>query len=595
MGTAGIAVQGRWERFGASRRALVFAGAAVAAGIAAWLLPMTASDGNASALQALVVSELFLGAGLLASARRPDNWTGALLALFGVLNALGFAYQETLLPWRFTIGLAFDDVGTVVLAALVLAFPHGHLGHAWDRVLVGLFAVVLVAAKPFILLWSPPAAVCATCPPAGNLAFSGPAPFDLVEALEARSDVRTVLIALVLVTLAVRFAQASRPARRVMAPLVITTWLLAAKEFADRTYIVDHIFFSDQYPGWVRTPNFILFALIPLAYVGGVVQTRVTRSTVGRLVNDLSKGPDAGPLRDLLARALGDPSLRVGFWTGDGYVDAEGRPVELPVPGSRAHASHVSGETGPLAVLIHDRALLEDAGLVDAVAGAARLAMENERLRAQVRAQLGQVRESRARIVQAADEERRRIERDLHDGAQQRLVSLRMALRLMRAHAGDPEQLERMLGRADEEATAAVEELRDLARGIHPAVLSDEGLEAALASLGDRSPIPVVLGGMPGRRLPVAVEAAAYFTCSEAVTNVVKHAEATRVDVAAVLRDDRLEVTVSDDGRGGASLDGGTGLRGLADRVEALGGTLSVESPAGRGTTIRASLPADPL
>ena len=579
-------------RAGTSRRVLVLGGAAIAAGIVAWLLPMRDSAGFGSPEQTLVVSLLFLLAGLLAAARRPDTVTGALLVLFAVLSALGFGVREVFEPWRYTVGLVFDDTSTVVLAILVLIFPTGRLEQRWDRWLAWAFAVVICGTKPFEVIWSAPAALCATCPPAGNLLYAAAPPFDFADALEVRADVRILLIGLVLVSLAWRFARASRAAKRLMAPLVVTSWLLAAKVVADQLYLVDRILHGDQFPAWFQTPNFLLFAAIPAAYLGGMLQTRVTRSTIGRLVADLGRGPQTGPLRDLLARALGDPTLRVGFWADaqQTYVDAEGRLVELPAPQERAHVSHVTGDGGPLAVLIHDPALLEDPGLVDAVAGAARLALENEALRAQVRAQLEQVSQSRARIVAAADEERRRLERDLHDGAQQRLVSLAMALRLIRAQAADPERVESLLTRAETEAHAAVDELRDLARGIHPAVLSDEGLGAALESLADRSTIPVQLATLPPGRLPAAVEAAAYFTCSEAVTNAVKHAGATRVRIDAAVRDGALRLEVADDGAGGATLEGGTGLRGLADRVEALGGTLEIDSPAGKGTRLRANL-----
>jgi signal transduction histidine kinase len=203
---------------------------------------------------------------------------------------------------------------------------------------------------------------------------------------------------------------------------------------------------------------------------------------------------------------------------------------------------------------------------------------------AQARAELDA---SRARIVQAGDDARRRLERNLHDGAQQRLVSLALMLRLAaRRHPDDGD-----LVKAGDELAAALQELRELARGIHPAVLSERGLEPAVRALADRAPLPVELDVSVHDRLPVPVEAAAYYVVAEALTNVAKYAGATGVTVGVARENGHARIEVSDDGVGGANADGGSGLRGLADRVEALGGELVVDSPAGAGTTLRATIP----
>jgi signal transduction histidine kinase len=200
---------------------------------------------------------------------------------------------------------------------------------------------------------------------------------------------------------------------------------------------------------------------------------------------------------------------------------------------------------------------------------------------------------SRARIVEAGDAERRRLERNLHDGAQQRLVATSLSVRLAANRAeGDP-QLHAMLGRAGEELTRALEELRELARGLHPAVLSDHGLRAALQTLADRAPVPVLVDvALDDERLPEQVEAAAYYVVAEALTNMAKHARASEARVRVQRADGHALVEVADDGVGGADAKGGSGLRGLVDRVEALGGRLTVSSPAGAGTRLRAELPA---
>jgi PAS domain S-box-containing protein len=218
---------------------------------------------------------------------------------------------------------------------------------------------------------------------------------------------------------------------------------------------------------------------------------------------------------------------------------------------------------------------------------------EVHRLNAELRARLEDLAASRARIVTAGDVERRRLERNLHDGAQQRLVALSLSLRMALAKVGsDPERAVAILAAANEELALALAELRELARGLHPAVLSDRGLKAAVETLAARAPLPVEIAEIPEGRLPEPVEAAAYYMIAEALTNVAKYANASAVRVRVVADDGRVRVEVADDGIGGADPGGGSGLRGLADRVEALGGSLEVVSPAGAGTSLRAEIPA---
>jgi two-component sensor histidine kinase len=228
---------------------------------------------------------------------------------------------------------------------------------------------------------------------------------------------------------------------------------------------------------------------------------------------------------------------------------------------------------------------------VRAVAAAAAVTLEVERLDAELRAKVEELRASRARLVESADAARRRIERDLHDGAQQRLVALALKLRLVQERADGDDQLTRDLKAARDELDAALDELRELARGIHPTVLSDRGLRAALEALARRAPIPVDLEGVPDERLPESVESTAYFVVAEALTNVAKYAGASHVRVRVGRRDSTVTVEVSDDGRGGADPNRGSGLRGLRERLSALEGRLEVESPPGDGTTVRAEIP----
>jgi signal transduction histidine kinase len=224
-----------------------------------------------------------------------------------------------------------------------------------------------------------------------------------------------------------------------------------------------------------------------------------------------------------------------------------------------------------------------------------RLAVENERLQSEVERQLAEVRASRARIVEAGDAERKRLERDLHDGAQQRLVSLSLALRVARMKLGDDADPAMRLGleQASEDARLALAELRELARGIHPAILTEAGLGAALESLADRSAVPVSVEGATGERFAPIVERTAYFVVSEALANVNKYAGGTRASVRLGRDDGCLTVEVSDDGVGGADTARGSGLRGLADRLAAVDGTIAIDSPPGAGTRLVAVIPLD--
>jgi signal transduction histidine kinase len=238
-----------------------------------------------------------------------------------------------------------------------------------------------------------------------------------------------------------------------------------------------------------------------------------------------------------------------------------------------------------VAVLVHDPALLDDPQLVESVQATAGLVLENERLAAEVRSQLAEVRASRGRIVAAADAERRRIERNLHDGAQQRLVTLSLTLGL-EASSVDTAAA-KILSQAQDEVEEAITELRELARGIHPTLLRDEGLQAAVEALARRAPLPVTVHGAVRNRLSEQVELAAYFVIAEALTNVVKHASAAEASVLLEQPPGALLVTISDNGVGGTRITAGSGLAGLRDRLEALDATLAVESQPQQGTTIR--------
>jgi signal transduction histidine kinase len=335
---------------------------------------------------------------------------------------------------------------------------------------------------------------------------------------------------------------------------------------------------------------------VPVAFLVGLLNQRVARGAVA----DLVVGLDAsriGPLRTSLAKVLHDPSLQVALWSPERntYEDASGLPMEIPEGGRDRGVIRLERGGERLGVIVHDPALAEDPGLINGVSAAIGMAVDIERLNAAVRAQLEQVRASRMRIVEAADAERRRVERNLHDGAQQRLVAIALALRRAgtQVPAGASSELGATLRAASDQLASALAELRDLARGIHPAILTEAGLGAALRSLARESPLPVSVVLDVDDGVPPPVGVAAYFMAAEALANVVKYASAARVSMRAVSTARELQIEITDDGVGGADPESGSGLRGMADRVSALGGTLEIESPVSGGTRLMARLPFD--
>ena len=334
-----------------------------------------------------------------------------------------------------------------------------------------------------------------------------------------------------------------------------------------------------------------MLTTVPLIFLAGLLRARLARSNIGELLVDLREPSAPGALREALARALGDPTLELAYWVPEyeAYAGADGEPFALPDDGRVT--TYVERGGAPVAVIVHDASLRDEPELVGAVAAAAGIALENEGLQADLRARLSDLRASRARIVEAGDSARRKLERDLHDGAQQRLVSLSVVLRLVAGRIPSDSPEAELLATARTELNESLAELRNLARGIHPAVLSDHGLEVALESLAARTHVRVTHAVELERRPPAPVEVAAYYLIAEGLTNVAKYAHAGSAEVHVTREHGALVVEVSDDGVGGADPGHGSGLRGLADRVEALDGRLRVWSPPGGGTRLRAEIP----
>jgi signal transduction histidine kinase len=557
--------------------------------VAASVVPSNATSlSPETRIAALAVGIAFVGAGLVGWRRRPDNFLGPLMVLAGFLWNLGRfdgAAPITLaVAARLATALALGAV-----AYINLAVPSGRPGSRLDSALLAVALVAWMCGNLFDLT---------ILPVRETPAVHEPNPLYLPLAATVRDGIAAVLgiamfvvIAAILGRVAWRWRAASSAARRALAPVYAAGIAVGGTSFSVEALVAAGVVPRDV-ASVIEIVSFILF---PIGVLAGLFRAHLARTAVADLVVELGRTPEPARLRDALARALGDPNLELLRWSQDrgAYVDGSGMPTD---PATRAGTRAVTllERVGtPLAAIVHDPALLDDPGLMTSVATAMRLEAENERLRAEVEAQLAEVVASRARIVEAGDAERKRVERNLHDGAQQRLVALSLALRLVRSRLGpdaDPD-LVTDLDSAAGQLRAAIADLRELARGIHPAVLTEAGLGAAILALADRSPIPVAIESVPAERLPAPVEATAYYVVAEGLTNVAKYAHAPGATVEVSMAGGMLAVAVHDDGVGGADPALGSGLRGLADRVEALGGSFVVSSLPGFGTTLRAAIP----
>src|SRR6188472_2178861 len=546
-----------------------------------------------TALLGPLIGLSFIGTGVFAWWRRPLNRFGLLMTGVGFawfLAGLTASNNSTV----FTIGSYVEPLYLVLVIQMVLSFPTGRLETFAQRATIAAaYLDVLAVRLPFFLL-------------GGDISsdLKGPRPDNVLAVVDAPDladvfDYTAMFIAVVVLVstlvLLVRKRQAATPPqRRALAPMLWTGLALVA--LLGIAFLVDVLGLPGRIGDVAGLLALVAFAILPFAFLAGLVRSRYSRAgAVGELIERLNNPEADRSLGLALADALGDRSLKLVYWrpSAGHYVTYDGRPVELPEAGSGRAVTEVEREGIRVGAIIHDASLADEPGLVRAVAASAALALENERLEAELRARLDELQTSRSRLVEVSMFERRRLERDLHDGAQQRLVALSLQLSLAhrRLESGDGYAAGKMLDAARDELARALEELRELARGIHPAVLTDRGLEAAIEALAERAPLTVSLDEMPPERLPAPVEAAAYFVVAEALTNVVKYAGARHAGVRVARSDGYAVVEVRDDGVGGADPAGGTGLRGLADRLAALDGRLEVHSPPGAGTLVRAQVP----
>jgi signal transduction histidine kinase len=461
-----------------------------------------------------------------------------------------------------------------LLFHLVLALPGGRLRGRPARIaVVAVYALAVGVAVGLALFRDPflDPYCWRTCLDNAFLVDAEPGLADALGDVWIRA---TLVLGAAIVAIAVRRLIASTPpARRVLLPTLVPLAVLASAEVAYAVALLGTPLENPESGGFaaIFLARSLSACALGVGLAWSVAGARRMRSSVSRLAAELAEAP-AGTLRDGLAAALGDPGLEVHYWLqgSERFVSVDGSAAAAPVAGNGRAVTPITRGGRTLAVVSHDAALLDGRDLEHQIGSAARLAIDNERLEAEVLAQLQDLRGSRARIVEASDAERRRLERNLHDGAQQRLLAVSYDLRV--AHAAAEKDGDRELGeltsRATTEIDGALGELRELAEGIYPAILTEAGLGMALASLADRAPRPVELGEMPEERFPPAVERTAFYAVEEALHDA--HGRgATFASVRAERSDGVLAVTVEDDGADRAGP-----LVHVADRVGALGGTV---------------------
>jgi signal transduction histidine kinase len=594
---------GFWRSVASTRAGALTLGAlGMAVGLLTLAAARSAPGGSFAGTSPLgAVAELAAGwamiaAGVAETWRRPASRAGLLLAGAGI----GWFFVEwnnpgLSSPTGFTFGLIASALAAPMVAHAALAYPAGRLDSRLD-VCVLVFAYAgagLVLGLLPALFFDPGQQSCGLCP--ANLVLVRSAP-GLADGLQQAGLLLGLGWVAMLVAAGIRrLVRASPPLRRMLRPVLALAGCYILLVGADFVHSLPRGTLGNDpvdYRLWFGEAACLVLMALGVSWAW--VRDRRTRSAVVRLVIDAAQSPLPGGLRDVLARMLGDPSLELAYPVGDPprYVRTDGQPVSIG-PGTGETLTPLARGGRTVAVLRHRSGLLDDPGLAQEVAAAARLGMENERLHAEVLAQFQDLQAAQARIVAGADAERRRLERDLHDGAQQRLVALSLALRLAGPQPGQAPaaRLSTLIGQAGHELRLAIDELRELAHGIYPAVLADEGLAAAVEALAETSAIPITIGNLPPGRLPAQVEAAGYFFVAEASGLIAAQPGAEGATVQAKHEGDRLVISISSEAAAQPGQDLKTALTDIADRVGALGGQLHAgQTPAGF-ITMRAEIP----
>jgi signal transduction histidine kinase len=574
----------------------------VAAGVGGGLLLATSDhlvDPVAFGLQVAIMVVATVAAGLVWLRRRPASRVGVLLL------ALGFSMATLSLegasdPALHSLGVAFEPVWFTLAYVVVYAVPDGRLSGLADRLLLAGYTLYFLIAfvpwlffSPVVLGGAPLAGCNAACPTNAFMIADRPE-----IANWSGTDLAWAVIALLsatLVFLGVRIATVSRPRRRTLVPvyvpaLILTVPLLAFHGFAAGVLHLDAESVSTA--GWFVTAARVL---MPFGFLLAIVQASFfAGSALKRLIGRIGDDPSAPELRATVADALDDPSVELVFRVDgdDGFIDSRGEPVAAATARDGRASSAVARQGDTVAVIWHDPALNTDPELVRAASQATLLALENGRLQ-------GELAASRARTITAVDTERRRVERDLHDGAQQHLVALRVQVELARALAKEDPEIGPRLATLAEGLEDVLTEVRNLARGVYPPLLRDYGLQAALASAARRCTPPAAFAGSETGRFPVDIETAVYFCCLEGLQNVGKHAGAdAHAEVRLSRQQDELRFEVLDDGVGcdmESARRAGNGLANMNERMAAVGGSLTVDSVSGHGMQLRGRVPVGHL
>ncbi len=528
---------------------------------------------------------VYLTAGLLAWWWRPSNLTGAIMSI-GAATAFGGALANTTVPILSAVGVILTTSILAVVVWMLHAFPTGHLRSTVSRrTVAAVFVTALVLQAP-LYLFNPSAS------PDGMLAVA-----DLPTLTNWGKWIQRIVgIGIMAVTATVLVGRIRRGApaqRRVLLPLYVygTVAVLAVPLLP--TVVQPALDLSIEATFLAQA---VILGGVPLAFLLALLRGGFARTgEVEELGAWLGEAAAArGPLVHALRRTLGDDSLRLVYWSANHneFVDDDGTPV--PLDADRDAAVDVRLGSRRIGAIVYDATVIEDAELVRAAGRVAAIAVDHERLTAELRANQAALQESRARLVEAGDQERRRIAHNLHDGLQVDLVLLALEAQELTHHDGLPHELVSEITRLRAGIDAAARELRELVHAVMPAGLVERGLTAAVEDLVDRMPIQtrLALVHMDGP-LPKSVESTAYFVVAEALANAVKHADASALSVLLEQASTRLVIDVADNGVGGASSGRGSGLRGLADRVDVLGGILSIDSPPGHGTHLVAELPCE--
>ena len=581
---------------------LVLAAAGLVLGLVAGLVTY---NGNVpgdlgGALRRVLAVLAPIGVGLYAWCRPPHERFGRLLYLLGVVWFVAILSTASL-PLLYSLGRVAGWIAELFLLYLVLSFPTGRLPDRADRALA-LFgaAIVGLVFLPSALLVgqfpvpSVPTLCVAGCPAnALNVLGFEPAWVDTVLS-PLRDGLTIVLMIAVIARLAWRVATSSKLLQRTLLPvlvvaiarsavLAVAVGLRAAGTDTDITHALAETVLVGS-------------AFVAAAFLLGLLSWRIyVAESLQQLATPVKRHVPTTELQDAIAQALGDPTAEIALPTGEGWIGTDGKPLVAPAPRSGRTMTEVRDGQRRIAAIVHDDLFAEQTDFVEAVATYSLLSLDNDRLSRTVRTSARELDESRARLAAAADAERRRIARDLHDGAQQRLVALRIRLDLLiESVERDPHAAVEQLRQHSRELGEALDDVRSLAAGVYPPLLADRGLTDALQDVARRSPIPARLKADGIGRYPPQVESAVYFCCLEAMQNAAKHApDATQLTLSIANGDRGLRFEVRDDGAGfdDSNGHGGAGLVNMHDRLEAVAGIVTVDSKPGEGTRVAGWIP----